>query len=162
MPLPSRPRRFAAVVTAFAVGTTLALGALSASAEPAEPEAAPTPNDPGRYIVTMVGKPIATYDGAVKGLAATKPTKGKRVKVTSKRAKAYRSYLERQQDRAAARVGADADTHYAVSLNGFGTTLTPDQAKALKRAPGVLSVEKDQVRHLTNDQNPVDYPEAER
>ena len=156
MPLPSRPRRLAAVVTAFAVGTTLALSALSASAEPAEPQAGPA-SEPGRYIVTMIGKPIATYDGAVKGLAATKPTKGKRVKVTSKRAKAYRSYLETQQDRVAARVGADADTHYAVSLNGFGTTLTPDQAKALKRAPGVLSVEKDKVRHLTNDQNPVDY-----
>ena len=81
------------MVTAFAVGTTLALGACRPARSQPNRQAAPA-GEPGRYIVTLNGKPIATYDGAVKGLGATKPTKGKRVTVTSKRAKAYRSYLE--------------------------------------------------------------------
>ena len=77
--------------------------------------------------------------------------------MTTKRAKRYRAYLERQQDLAAARVGAEADKHYAISLNGFGTTLTADQARMLRRAPGVLSVVKDTPRTLTDNKNPIDF-----
>ena len=113
--------------------------------------------EPSRYIVTLKGKPIATYGGEVKGLKATRPTKSRKISATTTPAKRYRSYLERQQDLVAARVGVKADKHYALSLNGFGTSLTPDQASALKRAPGVLSVVKDKPRQLTNDQNPIDY-----
>ena len=47
--------------------------------------------------------------------------------------------------------------HYAVSLNGFATSLTPDQARTLQRAPGVLSVTKDRPRKLASNKNPVDF-----
>ena len=73
----------------------------------AEPEPSPTAV-PSRYIVTLTDKPIATYDGDVKGLRATRPTKGERVDVTSSRAKRYRAHLEDQQAKTAARVGAQA------------------------------------------------------
>jgi subtilisin family serine protease len=112
---------------------------------------------PSRYIVTLTGKPIATYDGEVKGLGATRPDKGERVDVTSGRAQRYRDYLKREQVSAAERVGARPLKHYAVSLNGFATTLTPDQASALESAPGVLSVTKDRPRKLTDNKNPVDF-----
>ena len=107
--------------------------------------------------MTLTGSPIATYAGEVKGYKATRPTKGRKVSASSASAKAYRKYLEKQQDRAAARVGAKADRHYAVALNGFTTAMTPAQAKRLEKAPGVLSVVKDTPRHLTDDKNPVDY-----
>ena len=157
MSFPSRRARFAAAATAFAAAAALTLGTLPAAAAPPEP-ASPLPAaEPGRYIVTLKGKPIATYGGEVKGLKATRPTKSRKISATTTRAKRYRSYLERQQDLVAARVGVKADKHYALSLNGFGTSLTPDQASALKRAPGVMSVVKDKPRQLTNDQNPIDY-----
>lgn len=116
----------------------------------------PAPN-PSRYIVTLTGKPIATYDGDVKGLRATRPSNGKRVDVSSSRAKRYRAYLERQQAKAAEQVGAKPLKHYAVSLNGFATTLTPDQARTLQRAPGVLSVTKDRPRRLVDNKKPIDF-----
>ena len=47
--------------------------------------------------------------------------------------------------------------HFAVSLNGFATTLTPDQARTLQRAPGVLSVTEDRPRRLTDSKKPVDF-----
>lgn len=157
MSISSRRARFAAAATAFAAAAALTLGSLPAAAVPPEP-ANPLPAaEPGRYIVTLKGKPIATYGGEVTGFKATRPAKGGKVSVTTTRAKRYRAYLERQQDLVAARVGVKADKHYALSLNGFGTSLTPDQAQALKRAPGVMSVVKDKPRQLTNDQNPIDF-----
>jgi subtilisin family serine protease len=141
-----------------AIGVVVGLLALvqlpTAYAEPAEPSPAAVPS---RYIVTLTDKPIATYDGDVEGLRATRPTKGERVDVTSSRAERYRAHLEDQQAKTAARVGAKPLKHYAVSLNGFATTLTPDQARTLQRAPGVLSVTEDRPRRLTDSKKPVDF-----
>jgi subtilisin family serine protease len=154
----SRRAHFAVLATSLGVGALLTLGQLPAAyatPEPAKPSA-PAPI-PGRYIVTLTDKPIATYGGDVKGLRATRPDKGERVNVRSGRAKRYRTYLEEQQANAAARVGAKPLKHYAVSLNGFATSLTPDQARTLQRAPGVLSVTEDRPRKLANNTNPVDF-----
>jgi subtilisin family serine protease len=146
------------LATSVAVGAVLTLGSLPAYAAPPEPAkpALPAPI-PSRYIVTLTGKPIATYGGDVKGLRATRPTRGQRVDVRSDRAKRYRAYLERQQANTAARVGARPLKHYAVSLNGFTSNLTPDQARTLQRAPGVLSVTKDRPRRLLDNKSPVDF-----
>ncbi len=155
----SRRAKLAVVATTIAVGALLTLGEFPAAyAVPPKPvkPASPAPI-PSRYIVTLTDKPVATYDGDVKGLGSTRPSKGARVNVTSGRAKRYRAYLEKQQENAAARVGARPLKHYAVSLNGFATTLTPDQARTLQREPGVLAVTKDLPRKLTDNKNPVDF-----
>jgi subtilisin family serine protease len=145
-----------ALATSVAVGALLTFGTLPAGyAEPPEPTK-PVPA-PSRYIVTLSDKPIATYDGDVKGLEATRPDKGARVDVASGEVKRYRAYLEKQQMNTAARVGAKPLKHYAVSLNGFATTLTPDQARALQSAPGVLSVTEDRPRRLADNKDPVDF-----
>jgi subtilisin family serine protease len=156
-----RPRRAhrAVVATCAAATALLTLSGLpTAYALPPDRSdrdlPAPTPS---RYIVTLTGKPIATYGGEVRGLGATRPDKGERVDVTSGRAQRYRDYLKREQANAAARVGAKPLKHYAVSLNGFATTLTPDQAHTLQSVPGVLSVTEDRPRKLTDSKNPVDF-----
>jgi subtilisin family serine protease len=155
----SRRAHLAIIATSIAIGALLTLGEVPAAyavpSEPAKPSL-PAPI-PSRYVVTLTDKPIATYDGDVKGLGATRPGKGERVDVTSGRAKRYRAYLKKQQQNAAARVGADPLKQYAVSVNGFTTTLTPDQARTLQRAPGVLSVTKDRPRKLTDNKKPVDF-----
>jgi subtilisin family serine protease len=130
----------------------------TAYAEPPEPVKPSVPAPiPGRYIVTLTDKPIATYDGDVKGLRPTRPDKGQRVDVSSGAAKRYRAHLEDQQAKAAARVGAKPLKHYAVGLNGFATTLTPDQARTLQGAPGVLAVTEDTPRGLADNKLPVDF-----
>jgi subtilisin family serine protease len=157
--LRTRRALFTVVGPSIAVTALLTLSGL-ATAHALPPERSdrdrPTPN-PSRYIVTLTGKPIATYGGEVKGLDATRPKKGQRVDVGSGRVERYRNYLKRQQVNAAARVGAKPVKHYAVSLNGVATTLTPEQALKLQRAPGVLSVTEDRPRKLTGNKNPVDF-----
>jgi hypothetical protein len=155
----SRRAKLAVVATTITVGALLTLWEFPAAyAVPPKPikPASPAPI-PSRYIVTLTDKPIATYDGDVTGLGPTRPSKGARVNVTSGRAERYRAYLEKQQENAAARVGARPLKHYAVSLNGFATTLTPEQARTLQREPGVLAVTKDQPRKLTDNKNSVDF-----
>ena len=109
MLLLSRRAHFAVLATSLGVGALLTLGQLPAAyatPEPVKPSA-PAPI-PGRYIVTLTDKPIATYGGEVKGLRATRPDKGERVSVKSGRAKRYRAYLEEQQaDELLALGGAD-------------------------------------------------------
>ncbi len=157
--LRSRRAHRAVIATSVAAAALLTLcGLPTAYALPPDPSDQRRPDPtPSRYIVTLTGKPIATYGGEVKGLDATRPGKGERVDVTSGRAERYRDYLKREQDDAAARVGAKPLKRYAVSLNGFATTLTPDQVRTLESAPGVLSVTKDRPRRLTDSKNPVDF-----
>jgi subtilisin family serine protease len=155
----TRRAHFAVIATSAAVTALLTVAGLpAANALPSDraEHGLPAPT-PSRYIVTLSGKPIATYGGEVRGIDATRPGEGERVDVTSGRAKRYRDYLERQHSNAAARVGAKPLKHYAVSLNGFATTLTPDQADTLQGAPGVLSVTQDRPRGLTDDKDSVDF-----
>jgi len=107
----------AAATSVFALTAALAFTSLPAQAEPSQPGANPAAVA-GRYIITLKDAPIATYAGELRGLRATRPNPGRKVDTRSGSAKRYRAYLERQQDRAAARVGAAADKHYAVALNG--------------------------------------------
>lgn len=155
MPLPRRARLVAAS-SALALTAGLLLTAQPAVAEP-NPTGPTASAVPGRYIVTLADKPVAAYAGGVKGLKATKPSQGRKVNTSSTDAKRYQTYLKRQQDRAAARVGAKADQRYAVAVSAFTTTLTPAQAKTLAKAPGVLGVTKDLPRQLDDDKNPVDF-----
>ncbi len=57
----------------------------------------------------------------------------------------YAGYLEGKHNDAVSRVGGRKVYDYSYSLNGFSAELTPEQAEALKKLPGVLSVEKDTI-----------------
>jgi len=46
------------------------------------------------YIVVMAAMPLVAYEGDIKGLAATKPAKGKKFNPKSKAAKKYLSHLQ--------------------------------------------------------------------
>jgi hypothetical protein len=131
-----------------------------ASADPTAKQPVSLPalaTTPGDYIVSLASAPVAAYDGNVKGFAATRPTDGRRVNVTSSKAKRYRSYLRSQQDKVAARVGATPRTRFEIGLAGFTAKLSPTQAKTLATTDGVLSVTKNTLRQATDDRNSVDY-----
>lgn len=145
------------------MGTCAALvlaAAPTATASPTDPAGSPSlpaPSAPGRYVVTLADKPLASYRGGVAGFAATRPADGRRVDVSSRAATRYGDYLRRSQQRVAAAVGAKAERSYSVALNGFVATLDPAQAARLRRTPGVLGVSKDVLRKPLDDTNNVDF-----
>ncbi|QNP73421.1 S8 family serine peptidase [Streptomyces roseirectus] len=145
------------------VGVSVA-ALLLAAAPFAAPTAAADPGDDpapapisGRYLVTLADQPIATYDGGVAGIPATKPDAGEKVDVTTDEARRYRSHLVAEQNAAAKKVGAKVADHYAVTTNTFTAKLTPAQILKLAATKGVVSVTPERVHKATDDKNSVDY-----
>ena len=94
----------------------------------------------GIYVVRMAGQPAATYNGRIKGFAATRPAAGERF--DADRASSYRDFLRSRQDAAIAKVGGRVVYNYDVAFNGVAAELTDAQAEKLASMPGVLSVMK--------------------
>ncbi len=118
------------------------------------------------YIVQMKSDPIASYDGRIRGLAATKPAKGAKVDPQSTDFKRYAAHLQALHDNALNAVGGGRKVYdYRVVFNGFAAVLTPEQVEALKTRGDVLNVWEDKklkpqtnsTRHflrLTGDDGP--------
>ena len=124
-----------AAVTAAAVlsGTTAALAE------------EPTRFSAGRYIVELSAEPVATYDGGVKGFAATRADEGERLDTDLAKVDRYRDLLADLRGDALAEVpGADVVRTYDTVFNGFTAELTADEALAMSKAPGVVSVFPDE------------------
>jgi subtilisin family serine protease len=133
----------------FAGALSSALG-LSSWAEDAQQ----TRKKNGVYIVRMAEKPVAVYDGDVPGYRATRPPKGTKLDHNNQDVKRYSAYLESRQDLEAARAGARKIYSYKYSFNGFAAKLTPDQVEALNAAPGILSIEEDEMRTVDTSTTP--------
>jgi len=145
----------------FRAATALALGLpllLSSVAGPSAAAETPPPGveiyKDGQYIVMLKGKPVATYDGGVAGIAATKPDKGKKVKADSPEAQRYAAHLAGKQQEVAAEAGAAVQQSFTTAINGFAAELTAEQAGVLAKNPDVLSVS-------ANVQHSLDYSSTE-
>jgi subtilisin family serine protease len=151
-------RRRAALLAGAALITT-ALVAPPGSATPGTdaPSSSRFTFAPGRYVVTLADKPLATYQGGVTGLKATKPAAGRKVEVNSTSGKAYRAYLTGKHAQVAAAVGAKVDQNYSTTLNGFAASLTSKQVNQLTKTAGVVSVVPDQLHVALDDRNPTDF-----
>ncbi|MGW0582165.1 S8 family serine peptidase [Streptomyces sp. NPDC002920] len=142
------------------IGATLTTLLLAASplAAPAAPAwAAPAHPVAGRYLVTLADQPIATYDGGVEGIPATKPAEGGKVDVTTAGARRYRTHLLDEQTEVAQKVGAKVSRHYAVTLNTFAAELTAAQVLRLAVTKGVTSVTPDRLYKVADDKNSTDF-----
>ena len=106
----------------------------------------------GIYVVRMAGQPAATYNGRIKGFAATRPAAGERF--DADRASSYRDFLRSRQDAAIAKVGGRVVYNYDVAFNGVAAELTEAQAEKLASMPGVLSVMKDQLHSVDTSSTP--------
>ncbi len=101
------------------------------------------------YIVQLAGAPLASYDGRVAGLAATRPAAGARLAAGSNNARAYLSHLDQRRAAVLARVPGIRPLHtYSVTFNGFAAQLTPAQISALLASADVVSVVPSEVRQL--------------
>ena len=106
------------------------------------------------YIVRMAGDPVASYNGRVKGYAATRPAAGEKIDLASSATENYRSYLKARHDDVVSKVGGRKIYSYELAFNGFAAELTDAQAQKLAAMPGVLSVTKDELRQADTSSTP--------
>ena len=109
----------------------------------------------GVYIVRMAEAPVVTYDGGIKGYAATKPRQGQKIDPNDAKVVRYADYLKSRHDGVLAKVAGSQKLYsYVYSFNGFAVKLSPKQAAQLASTPGVLSVEKDELRARDTSSTP--------
>jgi len=107
------------------------------------------------YIVQLADKPVATYDGGVSGLQATKPAAGQRLNVDATSVQNYITYLETKQADVISTVNkAQVTNEYKVVFNGFSAMLTDAEVRALKKNPGVASIAADSILQLDTSYTP--------
>ena len=107
------------------------------------------------YIVRLRENPAVAYDGDIKGLKATRPAKGKKIDPESPAVVAYVSYLQSRHDAVIAQHGGGKKLHsYGYTFNGFAAKMTGKQATELATDPAVVSVWKDEERHLYTNRTP--------
>lgn len=120
----------------LAVATLLAAMALSAQAQEARRS----------YIVQLANAPVATYEGGIAGLPATKPAAGSRLDVSAADVQAYIAFLEQKQNDVISAIDPAHITHrYDVVLNGFAAMLTDSEVRALKKNSAVVRIEADEM-----------------
>lgn len=107
------------------------------------------------YIVQLIDKPIASYNGEVTGLNATQPAPGQRLDLASGDVQLYNDYLGRKQATVQAAIaGAPVTYTYSVVLNGFAAMLTDDEVRALQARSDVAAVSVDIPRSTTTSYTP--------
>ncbi|EDP99272.1 S8 family serine peptidase [Shewanella benthica] len=125
-------------------------------------------NTDNLYMVLLDDQPLDTYRGDIADLQATSVlsntanTRQDRgtLNVHSAASQNYLSYLARQTDSTLKRVQAslnrrlDIKSQYRITLNGFSTDLTEQEAEQLASVAGIKLVQKVQRRHLTTDSGP--------
>src|SRR5687767_6439354 len=138
--------RMAAALAAV-VFTLFQLPARIVSAqEPGQSVGARSAASSGIYIVQMADSPAGSYAGGVAGLPATKASRGNKLDPNDTDVIRYGAYLQTKHDEALARVGGGRKVYdYRYSFNGFAAELSEAQAAALRSAPGVLAVTKDEL-----------------
>ena len=136
-------------ILAVAAAVSLAIPAIAlpvAATEKAKP-----------YVVVMAADPIAAYAGGTRGIAATKPTAGRKVDRRSAAARQYQSLLQSQHDSSLQQGGVAMTKKiqdYSYALNGYAALLTPSQVDRIKAQKGVVRVLEDQMRHPQTDSTP--------
>ena len=107
------------------------------------------------YIVQMAELPVASYDGRLAGLPATRPERGRRINAQDPGVAGYAGYLESRHDDALARVGGGRKVYdYRYTFNGFAAELTDAQAEILRANAGVMNVRKDEQRFADTSSTP--------
>jgi hypothetical protein len=107
------------------------------------------------YVVRLAESPVTAYKGGIKGYAATKPAKGKKIDPNSSAVVNYKRYLTGRQNAVFAAAGGGRKVYsYGYVFNGFAAELSDAQAAKLRATKGVLSVEKDQLMQLDTSSTP--------
>lgn len=146
-------RRTAAVIAA--AGLMVASAPAGGAAEPGGGAAEPGADvEPKTYVVQMALDPVATYDGGVGGLEATRAEPGEDVDPEAPEVVEYAGHLQEQQLDALDEVGAEPLYHFVFAFDGFAAELTQDQAAELAARPDVVAVTEDTKREIDTSSTP--------
>jgi len=122
----------------------------------------------GRYFILLEDEPVALYQGNVKGFKATNVTasgginankKGK-LNLQSSASVMYSDYLAVKQNqtltniKSALKRDISVQNRFKVALNALVVSIEPNEAMALRKMPGVLAVEKEEMHHILTDVGP--------
>jgi subtilisin family serine protease len=109
------------------------------------------------YIVILANDPIASYEGDVAGLEATKLEAGEKLQPASSAVRAYDNFLESEHVDSLKEAGVStaAKIHdYTVALNGYSAILTEAQVEEIKAQKDVVLVLEDTMRYKETDSSP--------
>lgn len=140
-------RRCLASIAAVTIGLGgVVLGTTAASAAPAPAIPIDTSQfTDGRYIVQLTDDAAALYTGGIPNLQRTSPVGTQSLDDEAPAVVAYSDYLEAEQQAVADSVGADVAASLTLSLNGFVTDLSAEQAIDLARDGRVQNVFPEEI-----------------
>lgn len=154
MSLNRRYRRVANITTLAAAACGMSPTAMAASDDHSRGADKRLPRN-GAYIVQLAELPVTAYSGGIAGYAATKPAKGQKIDPNDAKVMRYMSHLAARHDALLGAAGGGRKLYsYGVVFNGFAADLSPAQAAALAKTPGVLAVEKDVAHRLATSVTP--------
>jgi len=121
-----------------------------------------------RYFVLLEDEPVALYQGKNKNFKATNLAASRGLNATSKgklnlqssASISYRNFLAQQQNKVISTINSalkrNVQVHekFKIALNGLVMNLEANEVLALRKLPGVLAVEKEEMRQLLTDVGP--------
>ena len=123
-----------------------------------------TQNEVSRYIITFSEPGALYYTGGVTSMKSTAPDAAangdRKFHANSQDAMAYRSFLRTTQQARIADISSlvghsiKVSHHYEITMNGIAAELTAAEATLVSRAPGVKSIEKEQIYHTDTYRGP--------
>jgi len=108
----------------------------------------------GRYIVTFLDEPVASYTGYEPGYPATQPRRGHHINPNSSAVRRWQQHLTAKHDRALAAVGAEKIYDYTITNNAVAVHLSGRQAMRLSKMRGVVALSKDRISRLETTDSP--------
>ncbi len=120
------------------------------------------------YFVLLEDEPVALYQGGIKGFKATNVAASNgvngneegKLNLKSSASVVYGDYLSLKQNQASSKINqvlgrnVELKSRYKVALNGLLVDLQPNEALALRKLPGVLAVQKNEMKQLLTDVGP--------
>jgi subtilisin family serine protease len=111
-------------------------------------------NEPEIYIIQLINDPVIAYEGDISGLPATKPGRGEHINPNSAAVRKYVKFLESKHVEALSKAGGNKVYDYFYSFNGFAAVLTPAQAVAIAKHPGVVRLFVDELKFPDTENSP--------
>jgi len=116
-----------------------------------------------RYFIRLIENPVALYQGGIEGYEATSSDvvkgKSRKLDVTSKSVKSYRSFLSSRQDsvisKAISLLGElEVKQRTTLAYNGMVVEMTQAQAAKLAKVAGVANIQREILRKPMTDSGP--------
>jgi hypothetical protein len=149
--------RYLTMVAVLTMSYSLAMSvnAKSFANDVGETKGAVTASPNGIYIVQMVDDPVVAYNGGIKGLKATKPSKGKKIDPNSSAVEKYVGYLKAKHGKALSSAGGGKKIYnYTYSFNGFAAKMSHSKAIKMQSVDGVVRVSPDETLKLDTASTP--------